>query len=56
MRAQIRSELLADLNTEEKKGNPLDNAPKSIEEFSDLSVKVEPKVKAPMKLKQIKVV
>lgn len=55
MRAQIKAELMADLNTETSKANPLENAPRSIEEFADLSSKPEVKPKAPIKVKQIKV-
>jgi hypothetical protein len=54
IRAQIRSEIMADLNTEAPKNNPLENAPKSIEEFADLSAKPVVKEKAPIKVKQIK--
>jgi hypothetical protein len=41
MRAQIKAELQADLSAQPSQGSPLDNAPKSISEFADLTKKEE---------------
>ncbi len=57
MRAQIKEELLKDLNAQPSQGSPLDNAPKSIAEFADLTKSKEESkektVKPDIKIKKI---
>jgi len=54
MRAEIREQLKADLSAESSAGSPLDNAPRSIEEFADLTApKVEVEKKSNIKVKTI---
>ncbi len=55
MRIKIKEELMRDLSAEPSNGSPLDNMPKNITEFADLSKGKEEAVeKAPMKLKTVK--
>lgn len=57
MRIKIREELMRDLKAEPSSGSPLDNASISVEEFADLSNRLDNKEekieKAPMKLKKV---
>ena len=55
LRATIKAELMADMNQEVAKQNPLENAPKSVGEFADLVASHEPVAKAPIKMKEVKV-
>lgn len=54
MRATIREELMNDLSAQPSSGSPLDNAPKSIADFSDLNApKDEIPKQSPIKVKKI---
>ncbi len=58
IRAQVKEELLKDLNAQPSKGSPLDNAPGSVTEFADLTKKEEKKApdekKSEVKVKKVK--
>jgi hypothetical protein len=54
MRAQIKEELMKDLNAEASTGSPLENAPASLSDFADLTADKETPVKqSKIKVKEI---